>query len=135
MQIAVGYLLCQQAEDDAKIWYYNCFGSITLNDRESRFSQPKLELYSLFRALSALKLRLLGVCNLIVETDAGYIHGMLVNLDLQPSTVINHWIMGILMFHFKLVHVPGKKHVPDGLSHRPQQPGDKTEPSSEEFED
>ena len=133
--IAVGYLLCQQDESNPKIRYYNRFGSITLNDRESRFSQPKLELYGLFRALSALKLRLLGVRNLVVETDAGYIRGMLANPDLQPSAAINRWIMGILTFHFELVHVPGKKHAPDGLSRRPQQPGDRSEPPPDEFED
>ncbi len=31
---------------------------------------------------------------------------------------------GILLFHFKLVHVPGKTHGPDGLSRRHLQPGD-----------
>ncbi|PIL22990.1 hypothetical protein GSI_14297 [Ganoderma sinense ZZ0214-1] len=133
--IAVGYLLCQQDEEDPKIRYYNRFGSITLNARESRFSQPKLELYGLFRALSALKLRLLGIRNLIVETDAGYIKGMLANPDLQPSASMNRWIMGILTFHFELVHVPSKKHAPDGLSRRPPQPGDKPEPLPDEFED
>ena len=133
--IAVGYLLCQQDDANAKIRYYNRFGSITLNARESRFSQPKLELYGLFRALSALKLRLLGVRNLIVETDAGYIKGMLANPDLQPSASINRWIMGILTFHFELVHVPGKKHAPDGLSRRPPQPDDKPEPPTDEFDD
>ncbi|PIL26607.1 hypothetical protein GSI_11301 [Ganoderma sinense ZZ0214-1] len=133
--IAVGYLLCQQDEEDPKIRYYNRFGSITLNARKSRFSQPKLELYGLFRALSALKLRLLSIRNLIVETDAGYIKGMLANPDLQPSASMNRWIMGILTFHFELVHVPGKKHAPDGLSRRPPQPGDKPEPPPDEFED
>ncbi|OBZ76577.1 Transposon Tf2-6 polyprotein [Grifola frondosa] len=53
------------------------FGSITLNDRESRFSQPKLEIYGLFHALRALRLYLLGVRNLVVEVDARYIKGML----------------------------------------------------------
>ena len=133
--IAVGYLLCQEDEEDSKWRYYNRFGSITLNPRESRFSQPKLELYGLFRALSALKLRLLGVRNLVVKTDAGYIKGMLANPDLQPSAAINRWIMGILTFHFKLVHVPGKKHAPDGLSRRTPQPGDPQEPPTDEFEE
>nr|VWP00813.1 Uncharacterized protein [Ganoderma boninense] len=132
--IAVGYLLCQQAENDAKKRFYNRFGSITLNSRESRFSQPKLELYGLFRALSALKLRLLGVRKLIVETDAGYIKGMLANPDLQPSAAINRWIMGILTFHFELVHIPGKKHAPDGLSRRVPRPGDPEEPPTDDFD-
>jgi len=59
--------------------------SITLNEREAQFSQPKLELYGLFRTLRALKLYLIGVRNLVVEVDAQYIQGMLSNPDLAPS--------------------------------------------------
>ena len=47
-QIAIGFHLCQCSPDDPWKRYYARFGSITLNDRESRFSQPKLELYGLF---------------------------------------------------------------------------------------
>jgi len=46
--------------DNPKIRRYAKFGSITLNDRESRFSQPKLELYGLYRALGAMKRYLIG---------------------------------------------------------------------------
>ncbi|CCM07085.1 uncharacterized protein FIBRA_09411 [Fibroporia radiculosa] len=49
--IAVGYHLCQTDEANTRLRYYSRFGSITLNDRERRFSQPKLEIYGLFRAL------------------------------------------------------------------------------------
>ena len=49
---------------------------------------------------------------------------MLNNPDVTPSASINRWIVSILMFHFKLRHVPGKHHGPDGLSRRPPQPGD-----------
>ena len=132
--IAVGYLLCQQDPTNAKVRYYNRFGSITLNDRESRFSQPKLELYGLFRALRALKFWLIGLRNFVVEVDARYIKGMLANPDLEPSAAINRWIMAILMYHFELVHVPGERHAPDGLSRRPRQPGD-PEPEEDDFED
>ena len=59
--IAVGYLLTQQDENNPKIRYYSRFGSITLNKREARFSQAKLELYGLYRALRALKLYLIGL--------------------------------------------------------------------------
>ena len=135
--IAVGFFLCQCNPDNRKIRRYNRFGSITLNDRESRFSQPKLELYGLFRAVQTLRLYIIGVRNLIVEVDARYIKGMLSNPDIQPSASINRWIVAILMFHFELVHVKGTFHGPDGLSRRPRQPND-TEPDPEEedrFED
>ncbi|KAH7917091.1 hypothetical protein BV22DRAFT_1026985, partial [Leucogyrophana mollusca] len=113
--IAVGFYLCQCDLVNPKKWYFACFGSITLNDRESRFSQPKLELYGLFRALRTLKPYIIGVHNLVVEVDCRSIKGMLANPDLQPGASMNRWIIGILMFHF-------------GLSRRPPQLGDEEEP-------
>ena len=108
-----------------------------MNDHESRFSQPKLELYGLFHTLRALKMYLIGVRNLVVEVDARYIKGMLANPDLAPSASMNRWIVSILLFHFTLVHVPGTRHGPDGLSRRPQQPGDDITDSADnpEFDD
>jgi hypothetical protein len=105
--IAVGYLLGQCDPEDSKKRYFTRFGSITLNDREACFSQPKLELYGLYRSLRTLRLHLIGVRNLIIEVDAKYIKGMLANPDIAPSASINRWILSILMFHFDLDHVPG----------------------------
>ena len=119
----IGFLLCQYDADNPHICRYVHFGSITLNDHKSHFSQPKLELYSLFCALHALKMYLIGVWNLVVEVDARYIKGMLANLDLAPSASMNHWIVSILPFHFTLIHIPGTQHGPDGLSRCPWQPG------------
>jgi integrase-like protein/reverse transcriptase-like protein len=132
--IAIGFLLSQCDPINPKIRYYAKFGSITLNDRETRFSQPKLELYGLYRTLRTLKILLIGVRNLVVEVDAQYIKGMLKNPDVAPSASINRWILSILMFHFTLVHVPGSHHGPDGLSRRRPQPGDEPEPE-DDFED
>ena len=132
--IAIGYILSQCSPDNPKLRYHARFGSITLNERECRFSQPKLELYGLYRALRQLKLYLIGVRNLIVEVDAKYIKGMLKNPDISPSASINRWIVSILMFHFELVHVPGTHHGPDGLSRRRPQPGDAEEPE-DDFDD
>lgn len=132
--IAIGYILSQCDTDNPKLRYHSRFGSITLNERECRFSQPKLELYGLYRALRTLKLYLIGVRNLIIEVDAKYIKGMLRNPDIAPSASINRWIISILMFHFTLVHVPGSHHGPDGLSRRKPQPGDESEPE-DDFED
>ena len=131
------FLLCQCDADNPRIHRYARFGSITLNDHESRFSQPKLELYGLFHTLRALKMYLIGVRNLVVEVDARYIKGMLANPDLAPSASMNRWIVSILLFHFTLIHVPGTRHGPDGLSRRPQQPGDDITDSADnpEFDD
>ncbi|KDQ56493.1 hypothetical protein JAAARDRAFT_195123 [Jaapia argillacea MUCL 33604] len=52
---------------------------------------------------------------------------------MQPNTTINRWIAGILLFDFKLVHVPGMKHgAADGLSRRARAPED--EDKEEDFE-
>src|SRR6202522_4517782 len=132
--IAVGYILSQCDLNNLKLRYHLQFGSITLNEREARFSQPKLELYGLYRALRVLKLHLISIRNLIVEVDAKYIKGMLANLDISPTASINRWIVSILMLHFILVHVPGTHHGPDGLSRRRPQLGDEEEPE-DYFED
>jgi hypothetical protein len=129
--IAVGFLLGQCDPQDPRKRHYARFGSITLNDRESRFLQPKLELYGLFRAFRALKIYLIGIRNLIIEVDARYIKGMLANPDLDLSVSINCWILAILTFHFILIHIPGTMHGPDGLSQRRAQPGDDPEPDDD----
>lgn len=132
--IAVGYILSQCDSTNPRLRYLARFGSITLNEREARYSQPKLELYGLFRALRALKHYIIGIRNLVIEVDAKYIKGMLDNPDIAPSASINRWICAILMFHFELVHLPGTRHGPDGLSRRKLQPGDIPEPD-DDFED
>jgi hypothetical protein len=54
-----------------------------------------------------------------------YIKGMLNNPDLQPNAAINRWIQGILMFDFKLIHVPAERHKgPDALSRRTRAEGE-----------
>jgi hypothetical protein len=132
--IAIGYIFGQNDPDNPKKRYFARFGSITLNDRESRFSQPKLELYGLYRTVRALRLYLIGLRNLVIEVDAKYIKGMLANPDIAPSASINRWIVSLSMFQFTLVHVPGAFHGPDGLSRRKPQPGDSSE-SEDDFDD
>ncbi|KZS99615.1 uncharacterized protein LAESUDRAFT_667778, partial [Laetiporus sulphureus 93-53] len=129
--IAVRYQLCQCAPDNPKVRYFSRFSSIMLND------QPKLKLYSLFHALRALKVYLIGIRNLIVEVDARYIKEMLKHPDITSFASINRWIVVILMFHFKLIHIPGVNHGLDGLSRRPAQSGDALDDTyeNEDFDD
>ena len=61
LYIAVSYILGQYDLEHTKTRYVARFGSITLNDREARFSQPKLELYGLYRSLRALRLQLISL--------------------------------------------------------------------------
>jgi hypothetical protein len=132
---AVGYYIYQETADTNKKKTYVKFGSITMNEREARFSQPKRELFGLKRALEANEYLLIGCRKLIVETDAKYIHGMLNHPEMGPNATINRWIEKILMFHFKLRHVPGKTFGPDGLSRREKQMGDETYPPDEDSEE
>lgn len=129
--IAVGYILLQIGEDGKR--YPDRFGSMALTEVESRYSQAKLELYGLFRALRAVRVFIFGVTNLTVEVDAKYIKGMINNPDLQPNATINRWIAGILLFQFTLVHVPAAKHAGvDGLSRRPHADEDPDEDDDHE---
>ena len=128
--IATGFILLQLGADGKH--YPSRFGSINWNERESHYSQAKIEIYGLWRALQAYRLYIIGVKNLHIEIDASYIKGMLNNPDIQPGAAVNRWIVGIKLFHFDLVHVPGTLHnAPDGLSrhaHSPNDPDDEEDP-------
>ena len=127
----VGWILSQDCADGKHRPAQ--FGSISWNEREARYSQAKIELYGLFQALRALCLHLIGVQNLVVEMDAQFIKGMLTNPDIQPNAAINQWIAAILLFDFKLVHVPAEKHQgPDGLSRRDHVEGEDDEDDNPE---
>ncbi len=131
---AVGFIIYQIDEEDPTRRHYARFGSITLNEREARFSQPKRELYGLLRALKVCQYWLIGVCNLVVETDAQYIKGMLNNPGMGPNATINRWIEDILMFHFMLRHIQGATFPANGLSRRDPQPGDEVYPDLERMD-
>jgi len=112
------------------------FGSITWNERELRYSQAKIELYGLFRALRAAKVWLIGLKVFTVEVDAKYIRGMLNKPDIQPNAAMNRWIAGICTFDFTLKHIPGTKHLgPDGLSRRPRAEEDSDEEDLEDIDE
>jgi hypothetical protein len=133
-QIAAGIVLSQLDEQGRR--RPARYGSLPMNERESRYSQPKLELFGLFRALRSFRAFLIGVQNLIVEVDAKYIKGMLNDPDMQPNATINRWIQGILLFDFKLIHIPATKHQgPDALSRRPIAEDDEVAEESDEWLD
>jgi len=130
----VGFILLQIGEDKKR--YPSRFGSIVFNERECRYSQAKLELYGLFRALKQTQLYTIGVKHLVVEMDAKFIKGMLNNPTLHPNDAVNRWIAAILLFDFDLVHVPADKHTgADGLSRRPRAPADPDFEDSDELDD
>lgn len=94
--LAIGFFICQQDATDKKCQVYTRFGSIGMNEREARFSQPKRELYGLFRTLKACQFWLRCCRNLIIKVNAKYIKGMLEHPDEVPNTAINRWIEYIL---------------------------------------
>src|SRR6202522_1072533 len=96
---AVGYYIYQESEkDEKKFFFFVKFGSITLNEREAKFLQPKRDLFGLKRTLEASEYLLLGCRKLVVETDAKYIHSMLNHPEMGPNATMNRWIEKILMF-------------------------------------
>src|SRR5882724_8317737 len=60
------------------------------NDRESHYSQAKIEIYGLWCTLQAYWLYIIGIRNIRVEIDASYIKGMLNNPDIQPGQYKTH---------------------------------------------
>jgi hypothetical protein len=125
---AVGYYIYQRDEEDPKIVHYAKFNSLLMDERQQRYSQPKRELCGLRMALEEEVYLLTGCRNLVVETDAHYLFGMLNNPGRLPNATINRWVDYIRTnFHFELVHKRGKTFGPDGLSRRPWYPGDVVE--------
>ncbi|KAL5532108.1 hypothetical protein ACEPAF_5672 [Sanghuangporus sanghuang] len=112
-----GAILLQLGENGERV--PSRFMSGTWNNRERNYSQAKLELFGLFRALYEARIYLVGIDHFFVEVDASYIKGMINNPDLQPNATINRWIAGILLFNFTIIHTLAPKHLgPDGLSRR-----------------
>ena len=110
--IGIGWMIVQHLVDAE---YPIVFRSITFNEREVRYSQPKLELYGVFRALKAEQHQLHNIhFRLIV--DAGFLIQMMSSPDL-PNAVMTRWITYIQLFTFEVRHTLGVAHrVPDGLS-------------------
>jgi hypothetical protein len=129
---AVGYVLYQAFRNDDKELrpgsdpstqrpslkkYPLRYGSITLNDVESRYSQPKLELYGLFRALKALQHMVWGLY-ILVEADASFLEAM-ANSPGLPNAAATRWAIYIHLFNLEFKHTPAESHIaPDGLSRR-----------------
>jgi hypothetical protein len=101
--IAAGFILGQEADNGC--FHPACYGSRPMNERESRHSQAKLELYGLFIALNMWRIYLSCV-QFTVFMDAQYVIGMLKSFDPLPSAAENCWKAGIKMFDMKIEHKP-----------------------------
>ncbi|RDB15232.1 Retrovirus-related Pol polyprotein from transposon 17.6 [Hypsizygus marmoreus] len=110
------------------------FGSCTFNDAESRYSQPKCELYGVFRAFKDLRHRIWGI-PFRLDVDAKFLTEMIRSPDL-PNAPMTRWILYLLLFDFKIQHVPAISHQgPDGLSRRKHTPEDSDDEDAEGYLD
>ena len=109
-----GWILLQVCEGNK---HPTLFGSCTFNEVEGRYSQPKLELYGVFRALKELRHRVWGIF-FRLDVDAKFLKQMIKSPDL-PNAPMTRWISYIQLFDFAVHHIPATQHQgPDGLSRR-----------------
>ncbi len=102
------------------------FGSCTFSAPESRYSQPKAELYGVFRALKELRHRVWGV-HFLLEVDAKSLEQMIKEPDL-PNAPMTRWVSYLQLFDFTLRHIPAEKgRAQDALSRRRPAPDDSDE--------
>jgi hypothetical protein len=130
-QNGTGWILFQNIEKEK---HPVIFGSCTFNDAESRYSQAKLELYGIFRAVKDLRHRIWGI-HIRIDVDAKFLIEMVKQPDL-PNAPMTRWISYIALFDYVMNHVPAQSHAGvDGLSRRKRAPEDSEDEDAEEYLD
>ncbi|KAE8235092.1 hypothetical protein A4X13_0g9615, partial [Tilletia indica] len=111
-RIAVGFVLSQERAAGRVIILYD---SIAFADVETRYSQPKLELCGVYKAVRKIRYHLIGT-RFTLEVDAASLRQMINQPDVSNAAMLR-WIAHLRLYDFDIRHVPGKSHViPDGLS-------------------
>ncbi|KAE8241373.1 hypothetical protein A4X13_0g7444 [Tilletia indica] len=111
-QIAAGFVLSQDRKEGRVIIFYD---SIAFADVETRYSQPKLELCGVYKAVRKTRYHLIGT-PFVLEVDAASLRQMINQPDVSNAAMLR-WIAHLRLYDFEIRHVPGKLHViPDGLS-------------------
>ncbi|PIL33556.1 hypothetical protein GSI_04179 [Ganoderma sinense ZZ0214-1] len=106
------------------------FGSCTYSAAESRYSQPKIELYGVFRAVKELRTRVWGI-HFLLESDAQFLEQTLNDPDL-PNAPMTRWVAYLQLFDYEFRHIPSEKgRAQDALSRRPPAPDDSDESDGE----
>lgn len=91
------------------------FDSVGFSDRESNYSQPKLELCGIMKAMKKTRSYLYGT-HFTLECDPSAIREM-INAPDVPSAPMTRWLAYIHLFDFTFRHVPANDHwLPDILS-------------------
>lgn len=126
-----GWVLYQHIETDK---HPVLFGSCTFNRTESQYSQPKVELYGVFRAVKEMRHRVWGI-HFLLEVDAKFLKEMIKEPDL-PNALMTRWVSYIQLFDFHLEHVPARLGVAqDGMSRRRPSGEDSDESDAEAYLD
>ena len=130
-QNGAGWILYQMVQKEK---HPVIFGSCTFNLTEANYSQPKLELYGVFRAIKDLRHRIWGI-HFRIDVDAKFLIEMVKQPDL-PNAPMTRWISYIALFDYVMHHVPSQSHVAeDGLSRRIRVPEDSDDEDAEEYLD
>jgi len=130
-QNGTGWILYQMVEKDRHLVI---FGSCTFNNAESRYSQAKLELYGVFRAVKDLRHQIWGI-HFHIDVDVKFLIEMVKQPDL-PNTPMTRWISYIALFDYTMHHIPAQSHAGvDGLSRRKRTPEDSDDEDAEEYLD
>ncbi len=90
------------AQHLADMEYPIVFSSITFNDREVHYLQPKLELYGVFQALK-VECHQLHNIHFQLTVDAGFLAQMMKSPDLLNAAMMR-WITYIQLFTFERWH-------------------------------
>ena len=126
-----GWVVYQNVEGEKHPVIY---GSCTFSETESRYSQPKCELFGVFRALKDLRHRIWGI-HFRLDVDAKFLVEMIKSPDL-PNAPMTRWVMYLSLFDFEVNHVAADKHqAPDGLSRRRRSNQDSDDEDAEEYLD
>ncbi|KAE8221274.1 hypothetical protein CF319_g5338 [Tilletia indica] len=113
-QIAVGFVLWQDRPEPAGRTVI-LYDSIAMTDTEQRYSQPKLELCGVYKAVRKLRYHLIGA-RFILEIDAMSLRQMLNRPDIS-NPAMARWVAHLKQYDFTVRHIPGRLHmIPDGLS-------------------
>ncbi|CAD6960482.1 unnamed protein product, partial [Tilletia controversa] len=86
-----------------------------MTETEARYSQPKLELCGVYKAIRKLRYHLIGT-RFILEVDAMSLRQMINKPDVGNATMIR-WIANLKEYDFTIRHIPGKHHVFPMASH------------------
>ncbi|KAE8181443.1 hypothetical protein CF336_g8918, partial [Tilletia laevis] len=104
-QIAVGYTLLQE-HPPPRGRVVILYDSIAMTETEARYSQPKLELCGVYKAIRKLRYHL--ICTrFILEVDAMSLRQMINKPDVGNATMIR-WIANLKEYDFTIRHIPGK---------------------------